>query len=155
MLNYNELRLDNWILDNGNPVQVYMLSKGLTFYTVNGVTLDKKTGRELLGYAMNSHRPHESIVSEEDRFSPIELTSEILEACGFVLNESINHWTKTWGKNGVLFVNFHPSYNKFAMQFGEGFYKILNSLHHLQNIFLDHTETQLSYYPSTISEKTE
>lgn len=164
MIDVTQLRLDNWILDNGNPVQVYNLSKGLTHYTVNGVNLDKKTGRaivEVNGIAT---------VSEEDTFSPIELTPEILEDCGFIKGVSgyqknvafPNHrvmifyidddgsFNVAFGCDGSKSNAPHDVIPMFDADNGGKYY-----LHELQNLYKDLTRQELSYHPSTISEKTE
>lgn len=135
MIHVKDLRLNNWILDRGIPTQVSMLSIGVTFYSINGVNLDKKTGKV--------------IDTGEDRFSPLPISPEVLEACGFTRDKDDN---KFYGHS------FQPIFHIFSGQYGFiglPTYVTLKYLHQLQNIYHSLTEQELSYHPSTISEKTE
>lgn len=157
MLNYNDLRLDNWILEKGTPVQVHMLAKGLTHYTINGVNLDKKTGKV--------------VGTDEDRFSGIELSVEVLQACGFIkgvtgyqknvafpnykvmifrVQQNFERAAICFGSDGTKSNAAHDVIQIFDADSGEKFY-----LHELQNIYKDLTNREISYHPVTISEKAE
>lgn len=150
MISAKSLRLHNWILDRGIPTQVTMLSIGVTFYSINGVNLDKKTGLTLDD-------------KKEDRFSGIALTSELLRELGFNMTMS-----------GIHAIPLAPPLSSESLHLykvsTEWRYRIdatlrdesvgskarhIDDLHELQNLYQDLSKKELSYHPSTISEKTE
>jgi hypothetical protein len=62
----------------------------------------------------------------------IGLTGEILGKCGFVWNESLNHWV-----HDVVspeFIKYNNSYGAFMWQRSAGRYREIKYLHRLQNI---------------------
>lgn len=146
MLKSSDLRLGNWILDRGIPTQVSMLSIGMNFYSINGVNLDKKTGK-VLKVDVNG----KTYVSDEDRFSGIFLNTQVFKDLGFE-EKNISYWWK--GKFCVYYANT-GLYQYLWHLDGFRYPRIIKYLHDLQNLYLDLTEQELSYHPSTISEKTE
>lgn len=129
MIKAEELRIGNWVqcdlLDDGNKSLLQVRS-------IN------RFGIHCVG--------HEGVFGG---LEGVPLAPEILEACGAVYHEDLKVWRLSWGKNGFLFLKLHPGYNKFAMEFGKGFFKVLDYLHQLQNLFFAHTETELAYTPVT------
>lgn len=88
---------------------------------------------------------------EPERFSPIPLTPEILEKCGFEKRLHGNEWFVVCGKTSknmsglFIEINIDDNYscsigqlNHFSHQFGE--YK---HLHQLQNLYYSLTGTEL------------
>lgn len=139
MINPLDLRLNNWILVNGKPVQVTMLSIGITFYCINGVNLDKKTG-----LTMDDKK--------EDRFSGIELTYDILTSAFFEDNykSHLSHKMQHKQHTSIVYSLTKNTISYFGQGISELFF-----LHQLQNTYHTLIAQELSYHPSTISETTE
>lgn len=81
-----------------------------------------------------------------DMHSPIPLSSEVLEACGFVNVRDV-HWCVPSNDASKAFEicvwSDHVSYtlpNHFHLK--------IKSLHQLQNLYFSQTETELTYNPS-------
>ncbi len=75
MLQANELRIGNYVLEAGEWSRIYSLDDGgESYFRINDVMVNKISGRSLIG--------------NEPRFSPIPLSPEILEACGFEAEEA-------------------------------------------------------------------
>lgn len=85
----------------------------------------------------------QDIYFNENLYSPIYITDDLLKKMGFIWNESIKHWIITWGKNGVHFIKFDEHYNKFAFQLGKHHYRVLDYVHQLQNLFYSLTGKEL------------
>lgn len=80
----------------------------------------------------------------ERKIRPIKITKELLEKNGFVWRETLQHWTKTWGTNGVHFIKYDEHYKKFSFQLGQLHYKVLDAFHNLQNLWIDLTGETLN-----------
>lgn len=129
MIQPNELRIGNWVLEGGEPSLIYSLSiGGLTFHKVNDINIHNET---LL--VLETH---------EDRFAPIPLTPEILEQCGVAVFDN---------KPGVFILPNSP----FLITEGEGYYSLsigvglhqhlirIFDLHQLQNLYFALTGREL------------
>ncbi len=74
----------------------------------------------------------------------IPLTEEWLLKFGFIYHESLKHWVKNWGRNGVEFIKFDEYYNLFSFQLGKDNYKVIDrGVHQLQNLWFVLTGEEL------------
>lgn len=70
MIKANELRIGNWLLDDGEPTYIHSISSGgISFFVINDVRINKQTGCGIEGGC--------------ERFKPIALTHEWLLKFGF------------------------------------------------------------------------
>jgi hypothetical protein len=75
-------------------------------------------------------------IEDYERVKGIILTEEWLLKLGFIYHESIKHWVKNWGINGVEFIKFDEYYNLFSFQLGKDNYKVIDiGVHQLQNLW--------------------
>lgn len=132
MINFNELRIGNWVLEAGEPSQIVNLDRGgLTFYRINDILVHKETGR--------TKEMH------EDRFNPINLTEDILAKCGFVNNGSdywyLNTFPLEWNGEKLELVGTNNLTNDAARVH-------IKHLHQLQNLYqlLSGKEIELDLY---------
>lgn len=108
-----ELRIGNWVNITGQPV----LIKETTYSP----------------YIADNCRANNTPI---DQIEPILLTKEILQKAGFKKNtENIFKYLDTMLYLGPNFVDYY--------QFGSPIKKDINSLHQLQNLYLDLTGTEL------------
>jgi hypothetical protein len=129
MIKASDLRIGNLIMEAGEQSNVYAIDRGgISFYRINDIPVNKETGCTLNG--------------GEDRFTPIPLTPEWLERCGFMrkentmqvdglemtfqINES-TYFSSCGGINGGLYVLCLCRGNYFANN--------LQYLHQLQNLY--------------------
>ena len=130
MINLTELRLGNYFLFDSKPFRV----KGVDYNHVLYLEFGGSSIRKPL---------------KKDQIDPVPLTDKILEQADFNWNESIRHWVKTYGRNGVCFIKKDPHYpGSYSYQLGDGYYKVLYYLHELQNLFFSITNIELEFKPS-------
>ena len=123
MINANELRIGNWVLDeNNNQVQCIGWLSGCIITFVDNVPVGKK----------------------DEKFSPIPLAPEILEKCGFVKqNYYIN---EVYGNANFKFKQHaDKSYDIEIIGFtDQGINVSIYFLHQLQNIYYALTGEELT-----------
>src|SRR3972149_5268197 len=135
----NELRIGNLItIDNS----VYWSKlKDVPLIVVNiGQTMNIKgesshsVGCEHINQKANTY--YETYSQFIENIKPISLTEEWLLKLGFIKHGATNEWfAKDWGRNGVAIIKYHSAYERFCYEFGQGYNKILNHVHQLQNLF--------------------
>jgi hypothetical protein len=135
MIQANELRLGNWVMEAGEPSLIYSIeSGGITFFSINNIAVHKETLRTLDGH--------------EKRFEPIPLTHELLEACGFEgveQNSGANDFFRLpKGSNGIANWIEYDSDGLLCFHHG-GFVRgvPVRHLHQLQNLYFALTGSEL------------
>lgn len=118
MINANELRIGNWILNgNDHPIEV-------GYHEIKYATLHPGT---------------------QNNYEPIPLTPEILEKCGFGKQDNNSHQLDTdvgfclWGRNGEINVHAYE---------GDEIGEAVKHLHQLQNLYFALTGNEIEYKPS-------
>lgn len=138
MVQANELRIGNYILEAGEPSNVYMIERGgISFYRINDIAVNKETGCTLNG--------------GEDRFKPIPLTLEWLERCGF---EKKSNEMQVDGIEMTFHIDdstcfsscggLHGSVAVLCLCRGNYFANNLQYLHQLQNLYFALTGEELT-----------
>lgn len=80
---------------------------------------------------------------ENKAIKPIPLTEDWLIRFGFVQDESNQYYWKNWGTNGVQILKYSDIYRRFTFELGQGFNKVLDNVHQLQNLYYALTENEL------------
>ena len=76
---------------------------------------------------------------------PIPLTEEWLLKFGFYQTSIPNVYYKNWGTNGIEIIIFEYHYKGgFEYELGKGKYKVLESVHQLQNLYHSLTGEELT-----------
>lgn len=120
MKQVNELRIGNWVEDRSDDI------KGLQYSKV-----------EMIGHGLLNDWP-------EEWFSPIPITPEILEWCGFTLSKWPNRYEKhvplmnynLYIEDGKLFLDCMDSYYNEELEH-------ISNLHQLQNLYFSLTGEEL------------
>jgi hypothetical protein len=73
----------------------------------------------------------------------IVLTPEILQKCGFIWDESIEHWVLDTGRESIHFFEKDGRLMCFLVVFGQMHYKAIDHLHQLQNFYFAHFGEEL------------
>jgi len=101
MIDPSQLRLENMVLYNGEPIPIYSIDRGgHTFWRINDIAINKKTGCSVNG--------------GEDVFQPIPVTEDWLKRLGFemrVINGIVPEWyiactPPNYKREFVLFFQF-------------------------------------------------
>jgi len=121
MIQAAELRLNN------------ILKCGDDYCRVNGIYLSHFTVYNSNNVQLNS---------AQYNLSEIPLTPELLEQAGF--SKQNKYWAKSWGVNGFHIILRDEYYKAFKIEFGQGYFLVLKNLHHLQNVWHDHTGEELT-----------
>ena len=133
MVQANELRIGNWVKDNAND---YFIIRSVSTDRLHPINVTDK-----IGYAIDC------LLSD---LSPIPLTPEILEKCGFKLNSISENWEIDLKLQGIIGLHSED----FSLWIGDksdslGFTGGLKSrcffLHQLQNLYYSLTGTELNY----------
>jgi hypothetical protein len=83
-----------------------------------------------------------------NQYKPIEisgipLTEEWLLKFGFHYSEKGFYW-KNWGTNGFQTLDYDTGYKRFRFELGQYYYKVLDYVHQLQNLYYALTGEELT-----------
>ena len=126
MIQANELRPNNWLLrHDGLQVQI------------------SNVGRK----GTNIGPDDFPVYLEWDKFSPIPLTPEILEKCGFGTINNPNYTDSFLCYHPLLKLVFDKINKKISLRDYSGVRQSINYLHQLQNLYFSLTGEELNYTP--------
>lgn len=111
MLKPEELRIGNYVSDNDASDRFFAKVKKLDYSRC---------------YYGQFHSAYSDL-------KPIQLDEEWLLKLGWIKHH--HFLSKTWGENGVEIIVFSKVYEKYEYQLGKGRYRVLESVHQLQNLF--------------------
>lgn len=140
MIQVNELRIGNWIMDRGGKIWQ------IDHWEYKNKLCAKEPIIDFNGIKMQGH----PLTEELEFLQPIPLTPEILEKCGFVKSGE-SHRIKLNEVEEICFYNTHIGYELIGRhQTIEGGWTrklYLKHLHQLQNLYYALTGEELNYQP--------
>ena len=123
----NELRLGNWVLNNGKPYQILNGIDNNYIYGLDSVILDSHIYKSSLEY-----------------IDPITLTEEILLKCGFESDYKSIYAKYIPNDGGYFHIKYNSHNNGFYLVL-HGFYVArIKHLHQLQNLYFALTGEELN-----------
>lgn len=129
MIKANELRLGNYILEAGEPSNIYMIDRGgISFYRINDIAVNKETGCTLNG--------------GEDRFKHIPITPEWLGKLGFTIPDDHGFMMRAY--RDVIRIKIDERLGSPIVKIGELHFTNILNVHQFQNVYLDLTGEELT-----------
>ena len=119
MINANELRIGNWI----------------NYLDINGVNPAQIEIDDFINLKEDGEK--------DFPFTPIPLTPEILEKCGFVMHKT----SQLWRKDNFYLHHYLVSDNEYCFKYSDFTSSSIQYLHQLQNLYFALCGEELNYTP--------
>jgi hypothetical protein len=129
MVNFNELRIGNYILYKGSIRKISMINNE-----------DGLSGNPSINYEFNEGS---NVPCDSEQLQPIAITDAVLQNLGFVLHHYLGFWQKITmvsGKRSEMDINKDYSIIDFMRR---PVVKNVSTLHQLQNIYYALTASEL------------